>query len=136
MVLVSWCFPELPCSHVEAPRITGRIDPLCWMGSQAALVYLRTFFSFTSSFFVARCWESHSFASRCFPPRTEADVQPQLTRRRPGQSSLTTARNEADTVTILSGTERSAARGGAGADPQIGSWTPRGSPNWWRAPTR
>lgn len=36
---------------------------------------------------------------------TEADIQPQLTRRRPGQSSLTTARNEVDQVQILSGTE-------------------------------
>jgi len=39
-------------------------------------------------------------------PLTEEDIQPQLTRRRPGQSSLTTQRNESDTVTILSGTER------------------------------
>jgi len=38
-------------------------------------------------------------------PLTEADIQPQLTRRRPGQSSLTTQREEADQVTILSGTE-------------------------------
>lgn len=37
---------------------------------------------------------------------TEADVQPQLTRRRPGQSKLTTPRSEKDCVTILSGTER------------------------------
>jgi len=37
---------------------------------------------------------------------TEADIQPQLTRRRPGQSVLTTPRDEADKVTILSGTER------------------------------
>ena len=36
---------------------------------------------------------------------TEADVQPQLTRRRPGQSSLTTPRDEKDLVTLLSGTE-------------------------------
>ncbi len=36
---------------------------------------------------------------------TEADIQPQLTRRRPGQSALTTPREEADQVTILSGTE-------------------------------
>eukprot|EP00438_Fugacium_kawagutii_P020266 Skav228744 [mRNA] locus=scaffold4149:6921:22508:- [translate_table: standard] len=42
---------------------------------------------------------------------TEEDVQPQLTRRRPGQSSLTTARNETDTVTILSGTETARERG-------------------------
>lgn len=38
-------------------------------------------------------------------PLTEEDVQPQLTRRRPGQSSLTTPRDEADIVSILSGTE-------------------------------
>lgn len=46
--------------------------------------------------------------------RTEEDVQPQLTRRRPGQSSLTTARNETDTVTILSGTERRSGDGRLG----------------------
>ena len=42
------------------------------------------------------------------PPRlalTEADIQPQLDRRRPGQGPLTTARNEQDQVSILSGTE-------------------------------
>ena len=36
---------------------------------------------------------------------SEADIQPQLDRRRPGQSAVTTARDEADTVTILSGVE-------------------------------
>lgn len=36
---------------------------------------------------------------------TEADIQPQLTRRRPGQSRLTTPRDEKDLVSILSGTE-------------------------------
>ncbi|MEE9368979.1 MAG: chorismate synthase [Pontiella sp.] len=36
---------------------------------------------------------------------TEADIQPQLTRRRPGQSDMTTPRDEADKVIILSGTE-------------------------------
>jgi len=42
------------------------------------------------------------------PPRlplTEADIQRQLDRRRPGQSLLTTDRDEADTVAVLSGTE-------------------------------
>ncbi|MCF8080562.1 MAG: chorismate synthase [Desulfobacterales bacterium] len=42
------------------------------------------------------------------PPRmalTEGDIQPQLDRRRPGQSRLTTDRNEADRVQILSGVE-------------------------------
>lgn len=36
---------------------------------------------------------------------TEADIQPQLDRRRPGQSAVNTPRQESDTVTILSGTE-------------------------------
>lgn len=37
-------------------------------------------------------------------PLTEADVQPDLDRRRPGQSSITTPRKETDTLQILSGT--------------------------------
>jgi len=36
---------------------------------------------------------------------SEADIQAQLTRRRPGQSDVSTPRTEADQVTILSGTE-------------------------------
>ncbi|OUX37123.1 MAG: chorismate synthase [Kiritimatiellaceae bacterium TMED266] len=36
---------------------------------------------------------------------TEEDIQPQLTRRRPGQSEMTTPRDEADRVIILSGCE-------------------------------
>ncbi|KAI8876746.1 chorismate synthase [Backusella circina FSU 941] len=36
---------------------------------------------------------------------TEGDIQPQLTRRRPGQNKLTTPRDEKDKVTIMSGTE-------------------------------
>ncbi len=41
------------------------------------------------------------------PPRlelTESDIQPDLDRRRPGQSKIVTPRNEADAVEILSGT--------------------------------
>ena len=34
----------------------------------------------------------------------ETDIQPELNRRRPGQSKIVTPRNEADKVTILSGT--------------------------------
>lgn len=37
-------------------------------------------------------------------PLTEADIQPDLDRRRPGQSRITTPRKESDTVQILSGT--------------------------------
>ena len=43
-----------------------------------------------------------------FPPRislNQDDIQPQLDRRRPGQSKLTTERDEADRVSILSGVE-------------------------------
>lgn len=36
---------------------------------------------------------------------TEEDIQPQMTRRRPGQSNITTPRNEKDKVLIQSGTE-------------------------------
>src|ERR1700761_4794489 len=36
---------------------------------------------------------------------TESDIQPQLTRRRPGQSAITTPRDEKDKVEIQSGTE-------------------------------
>ncbi len=36
---------------------------------------------------------------------SEADIQPQLTRRRPGQNKYTTPRNEADAVRILSGVD-------------------------------
>lgn len=41
----------------------------------------------------------------------EADIQRQLDRRRPGQSHLSTPRDEADQVTILSGLERGVALG-------------------------
>jgi chorismate synthase len=56
--------------------------------------------------------ESHGGYVGCIvdgiPPRlplSEADVQPQLDRRRPGQSALTSPRNEKDLVQIVSGTE-------------------------------
>merc|ERR1712187_872215 len=67
---------------------------------------------FDKIFRVSTFGESHGVGVGCIvdgvPANlslTEKDVQPQLTRRRPGQSSLVTPRNEADTVTILSGTE-------------------------------
>ncbi|HDQ44697.1 MAG TPA: chorismate synthase [bacterium] len=68
--------------------------------------------TFGSHFRVTTFGESHSAAvgavvDGCPPriPLTEADIQPQLDRRRPGQSGLVTPRRESDTVTILSGTE-------------------------------
>ncbi|KAK1754430.1 chorismate synthase [Echria macrotheca] len=56
--------------------------------------------------------ESHCRSVGCIvdgcPPGmelTEDDIQPQMTRRRPGQSNITTPRNEKDRVLIQSGTE-------------------------------
>jgi len=72
----------------------------------------RAMSSFGTLFKVSTFGESHGVGVGCIvdgvPANvslTEADVQPQLTRRRPGQSSIVTPRNESDTVTILSGTE-------------------------------
>lgn len=68
--------------------------------------------TFGTIFRVSTFGESHGIGVGCIvdgvPANlelTEADIQPQLTRRRPGQSSITTARSESDTITILSGTE-------------------------------
>lgn len=60
-----------------------------------------------STFGESHCKAVGAIVDGC-PPRlelTEADIQPQLDRRRPGQSKVNTPRQESDTVTILSGTE-------------------------------
>ena len=66
--------------------------------------------SFGHLFRVTTWGESHGPAIGCVvdgcPPRltlSEADIQPFLDRRRPGQSRFTTQRQEADSVRILSG---------------------------------
>ena len=66
--------------------------------------------SFGHLFRVTSWGESHGPAIGCVvdgvPPRialSEADIQPYLDRRRPGQSRFTTQRREADLVRILSG---------------------------------
>jgi chorismate synthase len=66
--------------------------------------------SFGHLFRVTTWGESHGPAIGCVvdgcPPRLalgEADIQPFLDRRRPGQSAFVTQRQEADTVRILSG---------------------------------
>lgn len=68
--------------------------------------------TFGKIFKVTTYGESHCKSVGCIvdgvPPGmdlTEDDIQPQLTRRRPGQSALSTPRNEADQVLIQSGTE-------------------------------
>lgn len=45
-------------------------------------------------------------------PLSVADIQPQLDRRRPGQSALTTPRNESDRVRILAGVDQGLTLGG------------------------
>ena len=68
--------------------------------------------SFGHAFRVTTFGESHCAGVGCIvdgvPPRmllSAADIQTQLSRRRPGQSALTTARDEKDRVTVLSGVE-------------------------------
>ncbi|TYO98123.1 chorismate synthase [Geothermobacter ehrlichii] len=68
--------------------------------------------SFGTLFRVSTFGESHGIGVGAVvdgcPPNlelSEADIQPQLDRRRPGQSDLTTPRQEADRVAILSGVE-------------------------------
>ncbi|CCH59528.1 hypothetical protein TBLA_0B07100 [Henningerozyma blattae CBS 6284] len=68
--------------------------------------------TFGTLFRVTTYGESHCKSVGCIvdgvPPGLtldESDIQPQLTRRRPGQSKLSTPRNEKDKVEIQSGTE-------------------------------
>lgn len=68
--------------------------------------------TFGNYFRVTTYGESHCRSVGCIvdgvPPGlnlSEQDIQPQLTRRRPGQSKLTTPRNEADQIAIQSGVE-------------------------------
>ncbi len=68
--------------------------------------------SFGTLFRVTTFGESHGRAVGCVvdgcPPRmalSEADIQPQLDRRRPGQSGISTPRDEKDRVVILAGVE-------------------------------
>ena len=66
--------------------------------------------SFGKIFKVTTFGESHGAALGCIidgcPPQielSEADIQEELDRRKPGQSDVTTQRKEDDTVQILSG---------------------------------
>ncbi|MGD9612531.1 MAG: chorismate synthase [Kiritimatiellia bacterium] len=69
--------------------------------------------TFGTLFRVTTFGESHGRAVGCVIdgcpariPLAAEDVQPQLDRRRPGASALTTPRKETDVVTLLSGTDR------------------------------
>ncbi|KAI6795232.1 hypothetical protein KC332_g16774, partial [Hortaea werneckii] len=68
--------------------------------------------TFGSHFRVTTYGESHgrsvgAIIDGCPPglQLIDADIQPQMTRRRPGQSALSTPRDEKDRVEIQSGTE-------------------------------
>ena len=76
--------------------------------------------TFGSLFRVTTFGESHgrgvgAIVDGCPPriPLSEADIQPQLDRRRPGQSALTTERSEADQVDDPFGRRRRADHGNA-----------------------
>jgi len=71
-----------------------------------------TMSSFGTLFKISTYGESHCASVGCIvegvPPGlrlVDTDIQTQLSRRRPGQSKLTTPRDEADAVSIQSGTE-------------------------------
>jgi chorismate synthase len=85
-----------------------------------------SFNTFGHLFRVTTFGESHGPAIGCVvdgcPPRiplTEADIQPYLDRRRPGQSRYTTQRQEPDAVKILSGVF---------SDPDSGTQVTTGTP--------
>lgn len=60
-----------------------------------------------STFGESHCSGVGAIVDGCIPGMSllESDIQPQLDRRRPGQSSISTDRDEQDQVTIQSGTE-------------------------------
>jgi chorismate synthase len=61
-----------------------------------------------TTFGESHCYGVGGIVDGC-PPRlrlSEADIQPQLSRRRPGQSAISTPRQEEDQVLILSGVEK------------------------------
>lgn len=101
------CFPE----HTFFRRATRTHTGLT---PTATLDYtpIEIMSTFGQYFRVTTYGESHGKSVGCIvdgvPPGlelTEKDIQPQMTRRRPGQSALTTPRDEKDMVEIQSGTE-------------------------------
>jgi chorismate synthase len=84
-------------------------DAIHWTATRAAICFM-SYNTFGHLFRVTTFGESHGAAIGCVvdgaPPRiplTEADIQPYLDKRRPGQSRYTTQRQEPDAVKILSG---------------------------------
>ncbi|KAJ3415032.1 hypothetical protein HDV05_005677 [Chytridiales sp. JEL 0842] len=86
----------------EYVKATGTTESMEWNADLGVTVFRVTTFG------ESHCKGVGVIVDGCPPgmPLTEEDVQPQLNRRRPGQSALTTPRDEKDKVTIMSGTEK------------------------------
>src|SRR5512135_2935505 len=91
---------------------SGRVAPACYTRPHALRLHNRIMSGNTlgTLFTVTTFGESHGPAIGCVidgcPPGlalSEADIQPELDRRRPGTSRHVTQRNEPDAVEILSG---------------------------------
>ena len=94
------------------PMATQRTRHQHHFQESTILFQKRKMSSFGRGFRVHTFGESHCRGVGCVIdgcppglPLAVADIQPQLTRRRPGQSSITTPRNEQDAVEVISGTE-------------------------------
>ncbi|KAJ2328011.1 bifunctional chorismate synthase/riboflavin reductase [NAD(P)H] aro2, partial [Coemansia sp. RSA 2673] len=101
------CPPLLRLAALVVPQAVAL---LWWLDDEAMD---NSEITFGTAFRVTTYGESHCKSVGCIidgvPPGlalSEADIQVQLTRRRPGQSKLTTPRNETDNVTIQSGCEQ------------------------------
>src|SRR5579862_1685216 len=98
------------CIHIAALALTGQHARATTPAQTEVLRTAMSFNTFGHLFRVTTFGESHGPAIGCVvdgcPPRiplSEADIQPYLDKRRPGQSRFTTQRQEPDTVKILSG---------------------------------
>lgn len=86
--------------------------PTCLWAALSESLSFRKMSAFGRCFRVTTFGESHCSGVGCIvegvPPRMRletSDIQPQLSRRRPGQSNLTTPRKESDQVQIMAGVE-------------------------------
>lgn len=103
---VRWLKYCSPRAFVNSRLAQSRFDPTAGLPQASRMAN-----SFGQLFRITTWGESHGggvgvVVDGC-PPRlelTEADIQPDLDRRRPGQSSIVTPRKESDAVQILSGT--------------------------------
>ncbi|ODA80549.1 hypothetical protein RJ55_03508 [Drechmeria coniospora] len=98
--------------HHRLPPVLIRTRQPSTPPSPTAVAAAAAMSTFGYYFRVTTAGESHGKSVSCIiencPAKlalSESDIQPQLDRRRPGQSNITTPRKETDEVTIHSGTE-------------------------------